>query len=140
MSYRLIGWLLFAQTLTSAGCGTIVNLRRPVEPVDPNASPYVYHYDRSGKQVYGGVRYDLLAPDWDELLDLPHLPGPFAVIALLLELPLSAIADTLTLPITIPATMRRYNASPPAPANPPPSTTPAATSQTAKSPIANPPQ
>jgi hypothetical protein len=79
------------------------------------------------QSVYGGVRLDArviadlcvesVAPGQD-----PFAPAalPFAGFPFVVDLPLSAIADTMTLPTTIRATMNRPSgSSPPARDSPP---------------------
>jgi uncharacterized protein YceK len=92
---RLAVLLLTAIVAAVAGCGTVLNLDEE-------------------QGVYGGVRTDaamtgLMA---HALTDECHKLGrrmTFAIgLAAFADIPLSAIADTLTLPITIPATLTRH--------------------------------
>jgi uncharacterized protein YceK len=88
---RWIGASFLSCILLSSGCGTIGN----IVGVANGATERV---------VYGGVRgdwdaaWDLLVAHEKYLDELPFLGETFA-----LDLPLSAVGDTLTLPITVPA-------------------------------------
>jgi uncharacterized protein YceK len=86
-----------------SGCGTLWNMEFSKER------------DIGERRVYGGLRIDAMAfvqpidaiskPDDEKLLNV------FAMcVVAILDSPLSAIADTLTLPITIPATIKRLKA------------------------------
>lgn len=71
---------LLAASLLASGCGTIFDLTGR----DPPCS--------GGRQIYGGM-----------LLDIDYMEaGGLATFFFLLDLPLSFVADTLLLPITIP--------------------------------------
>jgi uncharacterized protein YceK len=65
-----------------------------------------------GNQVYGGVKLDALlikasvAGHSEQFHDTPLARAWVATLATV-DLPLSAVADTLTLPITVPATLLR---------------------------------
>jgi uncharacterized protein YceK len=108
------------------GCGTARNLSRPektVEAPTPRPAP---------NQVYGGVGIDarvgaswLAAPYAEEygvevgacerLFDTTCKTG-IGIFVLGVDLPLSAVGDTLSLPITVPATLQNKN-KPSAPAD-----------------------
>ena len=83
---------LGAITLLAGGCGTVANTA-------------VLPPEEGGKQVYGGVRVD-----WEAARhvvaeisgDYPRSPFLFVSGLLAVDLPLSAIGDTVTLPYTIP--------------------------------------
>ena len=68
-------------------------------------------------EVYGGVRSDLggivqaLTPPYSKSLD-ENIGRPVEATVLLLDVPLSAVADTLTLGKTIPAAMKRSKEHP----------------------------
>jgi len=91
---RVSLFLGLALALGSASCGTIVNLVR----FDAEDSGHRY--------VYGGVRVDLHG-----IRDANKIPsdasetksdiGIVVMLFALLDLPLSAVGDTLTLPITL---------------------------------------
>jgi uncharacterized protein YceK len=104
--------------LGSSGCGTIVNL---------SASP--------GKEIYGGVKQDALSGS-DHLAEafssscptfspVPEKPSPGKKVLIksfcagcgvcmwLVDLPISAVADTLTLPVTVPAALTKKPDHPP---------------------------
>ncbi len=101
-----------------AGCGTVNNLRpqRKPDKDNPNAAAL------GCKGVYGGVGLDarvgtaMLAgafstePQPQESLLASALDAPckmgIAAWLLAVDLPLSAVADTLTLPVTVPATLK----------------------------------
>lgn len=92
------------------GCGSLINLR-------------------DEKKVYGGARFDGLVTASEVQLIAGQVPpekrpGYSMGIAMCwwapLDLPLSIIGDTLTLPVTIPATIRKAKVGP-APASPSPS-------------------
>jgi uncharacterized protein YceK len=71
-----------------------------------------YTPDEGGNQVYGGVKLDALlikasiTGHSEQFHDTPLARAWVATLATL-DLPLSAVADTLTLPITVPATLLR---------------------------------
>jgi uncharacterized protein YceK len=90
------------------GCGTVQNLRDSA--ADPPAA-----------RVYGGVRYDIEGST-NDLTDMDGghggLPGllverVLGTYLLLVDLPLSAVGDTLTLPITWAASKEQHEAKPP---------------------------
>lgn len=111
-----------------SGCGTAANLTVGA---------------REGWQyapIYGGVRRDVQSAEnwvdhtwtWGENLDLQRDLGTVVGVALVgIDVPLSAIGDTLTLPITIPAYFlsksrgAANNAPNPPPVAPPPVVAPA---------------
>lgn len=69
--------------LLLSGCGTVFNLSRPAE-LKPNPDDQGYNWGETPTmEYYGGVKINL------------GLFTPF----MLVDLPLSAVADTLTLPI-----------------------------------------
>jgi uncharacterized protein YceK len=94
------------------GCGTIVNL---------NGSP--------GKEIYGGVKQDALSgsdhfveafssscPTFSPVPENPSLGKKVLIKSFcagcgvcmwVVDLPISAVADTLTLPVTIPAALTK---------------------------------
>lgn len=78
------------------GCGTMQNLSRPFIPTDPRSS--------TAPAIYGGVCEDV-----NGVLDLasgdPSESYPIASkVFQCIDLPLSAVADTLTLPLTVRST------------------------------------
>ena len=79
---------LLAFTLT--GCGTVLNMGVPTTPLASGEDRF---------RIYGGVANDVVlmklaaADDWKS----PNL----AAAAVALDMPLSVIADTLTLPLTL---------------------------------------
>jgi uncharacterized protein YceK len=94
--------VVVAVTLSLAGCGTAINMCRP----QGEDKPPCMH-------IYGGIEADnaFIQPNDTELVLQGH--GNYAMrdqrmILLpfvLLDLPLSFIGDTLTLPVTIPMTI-----------------------------------
>ena len=88
------------------GCGTVHNVRRPTLP--PAESP-----GAEVCRVYGGVR-----GDWDAATDYPWRTTPtwvdYVVLPALatVELGLTALGDTVTLPYTVVAEVRRALAGP----------------------------
>jgi uncharacterized protein YceK len=100
---RFITLLLAA--VTASGCGTLVNLRPlPAYPQVPGegatwAAP---------KKIYGGVAFDAHAGAGllqEATLDPPK--GLLGAYVWGVDLPLSAVGDTLTLPVTIRAALQR---------------------------------
>ena len=85
----------------SSGCGTVDNIRRPVMPAPNSTNAQVC-------RVYGGVRghWDAITDySWHEtpcVLDYALLPVMAAV-----DLGLSAVGDTFTLPYTVGAEVWR---------------------------------
>jgi uncharacterized protein YceK len=85
--------------LLLGGCGTVLNTT-------------YFTAEEGGGSVYGGVKVDvdlsrslvLEAPPADEDTGQRISRYSMAAWTMLIDLPLSAIGDTLTLPITIPAT------------------------------------
>lgn len=117
---------LFAASLLS-GCGTFANLSIGARQGWKNAL------------IYGGVRRDVQSAGnwidhswtWGPNLDIQQDLGTVVGVGLVgLDVPLSAIGDTLTLPITIPAAIWGGNGTTPSvssknplpsvPPNPPP--------------------
>jgi uncharacterized protein YceK len=99
----------------AGGCGTMNNLRPP--PKADKEAPAVVP-----RSVYGGVALDarvganwLAAPFVGERLPQVSMVESavdstckmgIAAYVLAVDLPLSAVADTLTLPVTVPATLK----------------------------------
>jgi uncharacterized protein YceK len=90
--------LLAAVVLSLGGCGTVGNLWCPCHGGD--------------RAVYGGVAICVRRAENEAgqaaRLDSPWCFGHAAasVFDAVIDLPLSAVGDTLTLPLTIPATLR----------------------------------
>ncbi len=102
------------------GCGTVVNC------TSVNGTP--------ARSIYGGVRQDTEngsrhlieafsgpAPSFTEMPHPPSTASDFAsksfcaacgVCMLAVDLPISAVADTLTLHVTVPATLMKKSSSP----------------------------
>lgn len=94
--------LALAATVTLSGCGTIGNLAGNDDSMG-RLSPEA--------RVYGGVAADMGA--FKEFLrPRSYLPWLYPVLAsfALLDLPLSAVGDTLTLPLAVYAEWKRYSA------------------------------
>jgi uncharacterized protein YceK len=93
---------LWIAALFLCGCGTVANLSIGARQGWQNAL------------VYGGVRRDVQSAGqwidhnwtWGENLDVQQDVGTVVGVGLVgIDLPLSALGDTLTLPLTIPATL-----------------------------------
>jgi uncharacterized protein YceK len=92
------------------GCGTVRNTEGPL----PESEEFKDGLEGlvgppGGRQIYGGVTFDLVGGtqalfDTNDILPFWHLAGAYLVIV---DLPLSFVTDTLTLPWTINATMNR---------------------------------
>lgn len=86
-----------ALVVSSSACGTIMNFS--------GGGPHTFsgdHPDRTGVPIpYGGVRADLLTPNWEHAdhwkLDDIALVGPI----LALDISLSFVLDTITLPLVV---------------------------------------
>ncbi|MFQ5731553.1 MAG: YceK/YidQ family lipoprotein [Planctomycetaceae bacterium] len=93
---RMRAMIVAAVSVCVCGCGTSMNLSTSTGDLGP-------------KVIYGGVRIDAenawKSPQFWKAI------GPFwasvCFIGYTIDLPLSAVADTLTLPITVPATIDR---------------------------------
>jgi uncharacterized protein YceK len=81
----------------ASGCGTMVNM------VDPMFGGFPDKPSHAEKQIYGGVvnDFDVIggAVYWKS--DYAPTARPFAVVVGLIDLPLSLVADTITLPWTV---------------------------------------
>ena len=93
-----------------AGCGTFMNIRdfNVPQPAPEHVSIFQPGKHPAPKLVYGGVRFDAsLGRGWIE----QSIQEPPMFLAALyvwsVDLPISALADTLTLPITIQAAIDR---------------------------------
>lgn len=87
--------VIMALVISLAGCGTVLNLM-PESHALPKGS--------GEKGIYGGVVFDVdtvSAAEWP----WEKLVGIFML--LFIDLPLSVVLDTATLPITIPVTLSR---------------------------------
>lgn len=89
--------LVFAAAGVLSGCGTILNFSMGVTP--PDAQP-------PRTEIYGGVQID--AQLVGKAVD-GYQPWWFNVLGLLFvfDVPLSLLADTITLPVTIPIALTR---------------------------------
>jgi len=100
---RLYALAMSIALCSVSGCGTLWNME------------FSKDRDIGERRVYGGLRIDAQAfvhpIDAISKRDDEKLINVFALcVVAILDSPLSAIADTLTLPITIPATIKRLNA------------------------------
>jgi uncharacterized protein YceK len=93
-------FVLMSLCITSAGCGTLHNIEDDPEPA-----------------VYGGVRWEV--PEIRERGG-SDMYGDAAVVIHCLDLPLTLIGDTVTLPYTIPCSLWRLCQGPPSYPPPPP--------------------
>lgn len=95
----LVALTLLALLTSLPGCGTVVSFF-----TGPPAG-----WDL--EYVYSGVGSDLFFIETDGLHRGEERPSPFAVVVVYvlgaLDLPLSAILDTLLLPVTIPVSLSR---------------------------------
>jgi len=97
MIRRFFGAVLVAAlALSPAGCGTVMNFMEEGTPGLPESA--------GQKSIYGGVAVDvdlISSSDWFfEKVKALLLAG-------LIDLPLSLVMDTLTLPVTIPMSLSR---------------------------------
>ena len=83
-----------ADLLLMSGCGTVANLRPPSESIAGDPVKLVYGGVRSNVEV---IRSNLNPP---RLPDLGMMAG-VAVAWCFMDLPLTAVGDTLTLPYTL---------------------------------------
>ncbi len=105
-----LSWLVFLLPFIGSGCMACLNMRDGPDPK--------FHTDSvlPPRAVYGGVRLDAIVFA-DGVYDVCADPSlrlgerllvPPYLVLLLADLPLSAVADTITLPITIRATLNRH--------------------------------
>jgi uncharacterized protein YceK len=98
MQLRAIAFVLvLVSAIGLTGCGTAFNVQPPAQ-----GGLFQPTWDES-RRIYGGVRYDaegIAQCVW-------HLEPLTAIIGALivLDLPLSTVADTLTLPLTVPTSV-----------------------------------
>jgi uncharacterized protein YceK len=112
MRRRVTACLAVVLAFAAGGCGTIVNLN-----------------GTAGRQIYGGVKQDALSgsdhlaeafssscPSFSPVPENPSLGKKLMIKSfcagcggcmLAVDLPVSAVADTLTLPVTIPAALKK---------------------------------
>ena len=90
----------------ACGCGTAINLAPTIAA--ERTDQYMSVGIGPRRAIYGGVALDL-AVAGRSIRNLPQHPRAAAVFlpAAVIDLPFSAIGDTLTLPMTIPATFDR---------------------------------
>jgi uncharacterized protein YceK len=110
----LAGALVLAALCAAGGCGTIMNFKD-----DPMTGNVLFN-GPAAEEVYGGVAWDVTIAEvrfaqaeacaWGEGRALLGLLG---VSTLVFDLPLSAIADTVTLPRTLSASLAHSDAPPP---------------------------
>jgi uncharacterized protein YceK len=111
MATRVGGGLLALAFLAGvSGCGTVLSFQQEEE----------------GPKVYGGVRMDatlgpglIAAGVGDLIYPKEHEkfpPGTYISLGAcaLADLPFSLVADTVTLPLTVPAALRKVGGNPPA--------------------------
>ena len=119
--------VLWIAALFLCGCGTIANLETGARQGWTNAA------------IYGGVRRDIQSGEkwidhswtWGEKLDIfQDVGSAVGVVLVAIDVPLSAVGDTLTLPVTVPIALwynsaNRASAGPPSAAAPPAAPVPA---------------
>jgi uncharacterized protein YceK len=100
---RALACGVFTLSLTLTGCGTVGNLSGPENLMTPGPPQL---------EVYGGVANDVR---WiKNLNETGGINTRLMAAALVLDVPLSAVADTITLPVTMWATVdRAYTSEPP---------------------------
>jgi uncharacterized protein YceK len=110
---NVVVYVVVASALTLAGCGTVDNIC--LENEQTGQVPM---------HIYGGIESDIrfLAEDPPGPRAKPVV-DPFKVVYLVADLPLSFVADTITLPITLPMAYvehqsHRSNPFPQAPTQP----------------------
>jgi hypothetical protein len=92
--------LLGAALVGAGGCGTVATFSDGLKESDSNVSP----------KPFGGTRLDAHAiPVFCD----QEFPLSLLSIAFILDVPLSAAADVITLPVTIPLHLARPDESPP---------------------------
>jgi uncharacterized protein YceK len=80
-------------TLLMNGCGTTANV-------------LWFNRDEGGMRVYGGVRAEwTVAQESLAAASDPSASSPGPVWLLIADMPLSAVADTVTLPLTVPVSL-----------------------------------
>jgi uncharacterized protein YceK len=92
------------------GCGTTRNFEKDV-PLPGHENDPETPGSPGSRQIYEGVLFDLETGtqclfDIHDILPFWHFAGAYLVV---IDLPLSFVTDTLTLPWTIKATMNRVN-------------------------------
>lgn len=125
----MTSWLFRALILTSLsmlyGCGTVRNFEGPLpEPGRSEGHQGGLIGPPGGRQIYGGVTFDLVG--FEMLFDPISFPAGNLLGAYLIavDLPLSFVTDTFTLPWTINATKNRVSSvhsAEPRPTQPAPS-------------------
>ena len=97
-------------TCCLTGCGTLLNFTA-IPPAHPDAETLLANSSAgmpAAKEIYGGVYIDALAgKGWFEEATLDPPKALLGHYVWTVDLPLSAIGDTLTLPFTIPAEVER---------------------------------
>lgn len=105
MQTRLFAAGALVATCCLGGCGTLNNTIVGTGPAPP-------HEYTPPLEVYGGVREDLrtivdgVTPPYPDSFG-EGLSQALGTAMLIVDVPLSAVGDTLTLPKTLPATMER---------------------------------
>jgi uncharacterized protein YceK len=97
------------------GCGTTMNVRDSYRAPPPPGEISIIQsgHQEAPKLIYGGVVMDTLFGVGMLFSESQNdiAAGPIGLYTLAVDLPLSIVGDTLTLPVTIPATLeRRKNA------------------------------
>ena len=116
MAKRFAGGLAVLVMAAVSGCGTTMNLAE-------GSGPFQFA-EAAGPRVYGGVRYDAaMGSLWLLGGFLEPALAPLGLYVLAVDMPLSFIGDTLTLPWTVGAAVDRlcglpHFPVPPTPVNP----------------------
>lgn len=100
MSSQRFRLIMLTLVVSCSGCGTINNLAPPTQPAHGGPLGPI-------NDIYGGFRTST-SEGWRSLVHPTETASIASGVALLaIDAPLSLVADTLTLPITIPAHFKR---------------------------------
>lgn len=105
MARRMVWrWIVGGALAAVSGCSTMENMQSPYDPATRTG----------GRQVYGGTRMALR--ESGQAVSSIGKGGEEGVKGLftplyLADIPLSAAADTVTLPVTVPESLHRQSAS-----------------------------
>ncbi len=96
--------LVWIAALSASGCGTLDNVRVRYPPEPPAVC-------EAPNRIYGGVAADS-EEFWGlvKLGPVSHPLYPLQLFGSFIDIPFSAVGDTLTLPVTIPTTVARRKA------------------------------
>ena len=110
VSLAACGLILFVL----GGCATVLNVKGQYVPPPPPGQSSIKQtgHIEAPKRIYGGVAMDALFGSGMIVneYDVEWWAVPVGLYTLAIDMPLSAVGDTLTLPVTVPATYRRWTA------------------------------